>query len=167
MKLFLNVNLIMTKILWKFQLKSGLLLKCLILNDSVCLFVRLFVCFNFLSLLPLDKLLILIFSFLNTETKDWHQKFLQIVLRNLLNWWKCVGRNNLNSVLYPLSLFFVFVSFILTQSQNSTIWLFFLYSNVMTGFWNNLWNVEMIDIHIHFSMFVDKICFLFVNSISD
>jgi hypothetical protein len=44
-----------------------------------------------------------------SETKDWHPKFQVIVLRNLLNWWKCVGRNNLVTDLYPLSLFVFFL----------------------------------------------------------
>jgi hypothetical protein len=63
---------------------------------------------------------------LNTETISWHQQFLQIVFRNLLNWWKCVGRNNLNNVLYPFSFLFCFVvfSFLIHPHPhiNSIIW---------------------------------------------
>jgi hypothetical protein len=40
----------------------------------------------------------------NTETKDWHQRFLVNVQRNLHNWWKCVGTKIPINVLYPLSL---------------------------------------------------------------
>jgi hypothetical protein len=76
------------------------------------------------------------FSYLNTETKDWHQRFLQIVLRNLLNWCKCVGRNNLNNVLYPFSLFCFFIS------QNySIIWFVSSLTEMLIGFWNDLCNV--------------------------
>jgi hypothetical protein len=39
-----------------------------------------------------------------TEMKDWHQRFLENVQRNLHNWWKCVGTKIPINVLYPLSL---------------------------------------------------------------
>jgi hypothetical protein len=68
--------------------------------------VSLFVClFQFSFIFHLTKISFWFFD-LNTETKDWHQKFLQIVLRNLLNWCKCVGRNDLNNVLYSLFVLF-------------------------------------------------------------
>jgi hypothetical protein len=35
--------------------------------------------------------------------KDWHQRFLEDVQRNLHNWWKCVGTKIPINVLYPLS----------------------------------------------------------------
>jgi hypothetical protein len=76
-------------------------------SHSVSLFVCLFQ-FSFSFTFHLTKISFWFFSFLNTETKDWHQKFLQIVQRNLLNWCKCVGRKNLNNVLYPLSFFLCF-----------------------------------------------------------
>jgi hypothetical protein len=72
-------------------------------GEFVCLFVSiLFLSFFIWQTSHFD------FLILNTKTKDWHQKFLQIVLRNLLNWCKCVGKNNLNNVLYP---FFILTSF--------------------------------------------------------
>jgi hypothetical protein len=112
---------------------------------SVCLFVSiLFLSFSF------DKLLILIFSFLNIETKDWHQKFLQNVLRNLLNWCECVGRNNLNNVLY---LFFVSVSLFQTHISiwfvSSLIEMFIVFRNDLSIFRTIkviLFNVQKEDI---------------------
>jgi hypothetical protein len=46
-------------------------------------------------------------SILKTEIKDWHQRFQMIVLHLFDNWWKCVGRKILISVLYPVILIFV------------------------------------------------------------
>jgi hypothetical protein len=85
------------------------------------------------------------FCRLNTEMKDWHQQFLQIVLRNLLNWCKCVGRNNLNNVLYLFSLFLVSLF-----HTNSTIWFFSSLIEMLIGFWNNSWNVGTIEIELLF-----------------
>jgi hypothetical protein len=99
-----------------------------ILIRWVCLFVSILFSFAF----HLTNFLFWSFG-LNTEMKDWHQKFLQIVLRNLLNWCKCVGRNNLNNVLYPSSfVLFGFVFFHFTQHKYTHINLncFFLDWNV-------------------------------------
>jgi serine/threonine protein kinase len=41
---------------------------------------------------------------ISTEMKDWHQRFLETVQRNLHNWWKCVGTKIPINVLYPLPL---------------------------------------------------------------
>jgi hypothetical protein len=102
--------------------------------------VSLFVClFQFSFFFHLTNFSFWFFD-LNTETKDWHQKFLQIVLRNLLNWCKCVGRENLNNVLYPL--FFVF-SF--QTHNNSIIWFVSSLIEMLIGFWNDLFNVGTIE----------------------
>jgi hypothetical protein len=134
MKLFLKVNLMLTLIQIKFQFSFG---------EFVCLFVCLFGLFGlfglFVSILFLFHFSFekLIFSFhLNTETKGWHQQFLQIVLRNLLNWCKCVGRSNLNNVLYPCILFFV-SSFRLTD-VNFIIWSVSSLIEISIGFWSDL-----------------------------
>jgi hypothetical protein len=118
-----------------------------ILIRWVCLFVSILFHFHLTN-----------FSFwffhLNTETKDWHQKFLQFVLRNLLNWCKCVGRNNLNNVLYPLLflLFFVFYFLFFFISHTKNLICFFLIE-MLIGFWNNLFNVGTIE-NLAFKNFV-------------
>jgi hypothetical protein len=87
--------------------------------NQVAILIR-FVCFNsiFTFIFHLTNFSFWLSFHLNTETKDWHQEFLQIVLRNLLNWCKCVGRNNLNNVLYPL--FLCFFNWHTTQPHNHT-----------------------------------------------
>jgi hypothetical protein len=139
MKLFLNVNLTLTLIQIKLQFSFG---------EFVCLFVCLFQ-FSFFSLFIWQTSHFDHFWFLNTETKDWHQKFLQTVLRNLLNWCKCVGRNNLNNVLYPLLLFILFVDF--TTWQTTEWFDFFLpWFEMLIGFWNNLFNFRTINFTLSF-----------------
>jgi hypothetical protein len=167
MKLLQDVNLILTKILQQFTLKSG--------SNWNELFSLWFV---FQFQFECDELFINWNLFQNTETKDWHQKFLQIVLRNLLNWWKCVGRKILNNVLYPFFILtsfhnislFVFVcdwfdstliSFLLNTKWHwnemdwKNIWkiwfdLLILHSNSFfwnthSEFWNDLWDVETLN----------------------
>jgi hypothetical protein len=63
----------------------------------------------------------------------------------LLNWCKCVGRNNLNNVLYPS--FFLHCSYI-----NSTIWFISFLIEMLTGFWNNLSNFRTLLVLLKFNL---------------
>jgi hypothetical protein len=82
-----------------------------------------------------------------TEMKDWHQKFLQIVLRNLLNWCECVGRKNLNNVLYPFiesHSLSISTSYEKTNLITTTVNWIFSFIQMLQEFWNDLWDVRTI-----------------------
>jgi hypothetical protein len=170
MRLLHNVNLTKTKIFLMLECELGLYLCCALCWERNESFIH-----SLIHTLPLSPIfwatytIVLIDLWLNTythvhtEMKDWHQRFLENVQRNLHNWWECVGTKIPINVLYPLSLnllklcLFWFVKLELTHTHthieekwNVSLFLNFLLIvvfldlkliHILKGVWCHLWNV--------------------------